>query len=58
MKVGRESGSDNVCSKLVADVGFSVIGVDGRWEVAIQHKREWELMMAGFEGMVVSLVTL
>jgi hypothetical protein len=58
MEVGRETGSDDVCSELVADVGFSIVGVDGRWEIPIKHEREWELMMAGFEGMIVSLVSL
>jgi hypothetical protein len=58
MEIGRETGSDDVCSELVADVGFSIVGVDGRWEIAIKHEREWELMMTGFESMVVSLVSL
>ena len=58
MEVGRETGSDDVCSELVADVCFSIVGVDGRWEVSIKHEREWELMMTGFEGMIVSFVSL
>lgn len=58
VEVGRETGSNDICSKFIADIGFSVVGVDGRWQISIEHERKWELVMTSFERMVVSFISL
>lgn len=58
VEVGRETGSDDVGSELVGDVSLAVVGIDSRWEISVEHQRERERVMTGFEGVIVSLISL